>query len=326
MEDSSGQCREVYVMELNRNILRNLPIALRIGIEENARRKELTQSELAAEQKRILDELRKHKKPGARTDLTSEKGFSEVRATTVVGKLFNESHKTVEKRLAIVDAAKAEREKYGKLLEDMDRTGRVHGVFKQLKVQRQAEALRKEPPPLPGRGPYRVMAADPPWKGEVRAEDPSHRINTPYPPMSVEEICDLPVAALAAPDCILWLWVTNHQLLNGDALKVLTAWGFTGKTMRTWVKHKMGTGDWLRGQTEHVIMAVRGKPVVELTNQTTVFYGKARGHSVKPVEFYDFVEKLCPASRYAYWFSRYQHNEKWDCHGDEAPCMSEAAE
>jgi len=31
------------------------------------------------------------------------------------------------------------------------------------------------------------------------------------------------------------------------------------------------------------------------------------------------VESLCPAPRYADLFSRYRHNDKWDCHGDEAP-------
>lgn len=44
-----------------------------------------------------------------------------------------------------------------------------------------------------------------------------------------------------------------------------------------------------------------------------------------PVEFYDLVESLCPAPRYADLFSRYQHNERWDCHGDQAP-HSEATE
>jgi hypothetical protein len=65
-------------MELNRDLLRKLPLNQRIEIEENAQRKPLTQSELAAEQKRILQEIRKHKRPGTRTDLTPEKGFSEV--------------------------------------------------------------------------------------------------------------------------------------------------------------------------------------------------------------------------------------------------------
>ena len=56
-------------MKLNRDILRKLPLALRIEIEENAQRKALTQSELATEQRRILIELRKHLTPGARSDL-----------------------------------------------------------------------------------------------------------------------------------------------------------------------------------------------------------------------------------------------------------------
>ena len=112
-------------MKLNRDIFRKLPLALRIQIEENAQRKPLTQSERAIEQRRILAELRKHKTSGERTDLkvgTSGKTFPEVRATDLVGKLFNESRKQVEKRLAIVDAAEAEPEKFGPLKEQMDRT------------------------------------------------------------------------------------------------------------------------------------------------------------------------------------------------------------
>jgi N6-adenosine-specific RNA methylase IME4 len=103
------------------------------------------------------------------------------------------------------------------------------------------------------------------------------------------------------------------------AFDVLDAWGFQDKTILTWKKDRMGTGDWLRGQTEHCIMAVRGKPIVELTNQSTSIEGPLRANSQKPVTFYDLVETLCPASGYADLFSRYQHNEKWDCHGDEAP-------
>jgi N6-adenosine-specific RNA methylase IME4 len=118
-------------------------------------------------------------------------------------------------------------------------------------------------------------------------------------------------------DAILWVWTTN--LFMRHAYAALDAWGFEQKTILTWVKDKMGMGDWLRGQTEHCIMATRGRPTVTLTNQTTVLHAPARGHSVKPVEFYDLVESLCPAPRYAYLFSRYRHNEKWDCHGDEAP-------
>jgi N6-adenosine-specific RNA methylase IME4 len=42
--------------------------------------------------------------------------------------------------------------------------------------------------------------------------------------------------------------------------------------MVTWPKDSPGQGHWLRGQTEHAIVAVRGKPVVTLTNETTLLH------------------------------------------------------
>jgi N6-adenosine-specific RNA methylase IME4 len=140
--------------------------------------------------------------------------------------------------------------------------------------------------------------------------------------MTIDEICALPVASLAAKDSIVWLWTTNFHMLNG-APKVLDAWGFEPRTILTWVKtDNIRLGLWLRGQTEHCILATRGKPTVELTNQSTALLAPARGHSIKPVEFYDLIERLCPAPRYADLFSRYRHNDKWDCHGDEVPSRS----
>jgi N6-adenosine-specific RNA methylase IME4 len=240
-----------------------------------------------------------------------------------VSKPLGKHRDTIQKARAVRDAAIAEPERFSALQADMDRTGRVNGPFKRLKVMRQATALRAEPPPLPGRGPYRVIVADPPWPYEIRKEDPSHRATQPYAQMSIEQICALNVAPLAHADCLLWLWTTNHHIR--EAFTVLDAWGFVQKTILTWAKVRMGTGDWLRGQTEHCLLAVRGKPVVELTNQTTLLKGPLRANSQKPVEFYDFVEGLCPAPRYAYLFSRYRHNEKWDCHGDEAPAVDPGA-
>ena len=59
----------------------------------------------------------------------------------------------------------------------------------------------------------------------------------------------------------------------------------------------MGTGDWLRGQSEHCLLCVRGRPVVNLTNQTTIIHGAVRDHSRKPDEFYRMVEFLCPGAK-----------------------------
>jgi N6-adenosine-specific RNA methylase IME4 len=113
--------------------------------------------------------------------------------------------------------------------------------------------------------------------------------------MTTDEICALPVPGLAHEDSVLWLWATNAHLR--DAFRVLDAWGFQQKTVLTWVKDRMGTGDWLRGQTEHCVLALRGNPVVTLTNQSTVLDAPRGEHSEKPEEFYRLVESLCPGSK-----------------------------
>jgi len=56
----------------------------------------------------------------------------------------------------------------------------------------------------------------------------------------------------------------------------------------------VSTGEWLRGQTEHCMLAVRGKPVFLHGNHTTVLEAMRREHSRKPEEFYALVEATCP--------------------------------
>ena len=292
---------------------------------ENAIRKDFTLSEAVAI-KRALEPLERaaakerQREGGRRGGKGSGKlpEASKGNAADKAAKATGMARRTLEKAAAIVDAAEAEPDKFGKLLVDMDRTGRVNGVFKRLKIARQAERIRAEPPPLPGNGPYRVITCDLSWPYERDdSGDPSYRAALPYLKTKIAEACKLAVPSIAAPDCILWFWVTNHHMR--EAFTVLDAWGFEQKTILTWVKDRFGNGDWLRGQTEHCLLCTRGEPIVTLTNQSTVLFAPARGHSVKPPEFYDFVEKLCPAPRYCDLFSRYQHNDKWDCHGDEAP-------
>lgn len=153
----------------------------------------------------------------------------------------------------------------------------------------QVEAVKHASLPT---GKYAVIVADPPWTYGVRAEDVTHRAANPYPSMSIEAICAMPIKDIGADDSILWLWTTNAHM--SEAYDVAGAWGFQPKTVLTWAKDRMGTGEWLRGQTEHCIMCVRGKPVVTLTNQTTLLHGPMREHSRKPDEFYAMVEALCP--------------------------------
>ena len=276
---------------------------------ENVHRKNFTPPELVAigeavervERERARERKAHDGRPGKLPERQTGDARDKIAAQLGI------SGRTYEKAKAVVAAAEAEPEKFGKLVTCMDRTGRVNGMFKRLKVFQQAGIIRAEPPPLPGNGPYRVISIDFPWKNDVRADDPSHRTNSPFPEMSIDAICRFEIRSIATPDGIVWLWATNHQILNSIHKIVLDAQGLKPRSLLTWVKtNRIGTGDWLRGQTEHCIMATWGNPVV-------------RGHSVKPPEFYDLVERLCPAPRYADLFSRYRHNERWDCHGDEAP-------
>ena len=160
-------------------------------------------------------------------------------------------------------------------------------------------------------GKYHVLVVDPPWQYEKRAEDTTHRGRCLYPTMSIAEICNIEIPA--EDNAVLWLWTTNAFI--HDAYHIVESWEFTPKTVLTWVKDRMGVGDWLRGQTEHCILAVRGKPVIDLTNQTTVLNAPLREHSRKPDEFYDMVSSLCPGRKID-MFSR-EPREGWDQWGGE---------
>jgi N6-adenosine-specific RNA methylase IME4 len=232
------------------------------------------------------------------------------------------SHDTIQK--AKVIAAKASESVKAKLRAGETTINKEHRTIK--KAERQAvQVAAVKAAKLPD-GKFHVIVADPPWCYEKRAMDISHRGATPYPTMLVPEIESMGidgrhVSDLAYDDCILWLWTTNAFM--EEAHGVARAWGFTVKTILTWGKDRMGVGDWLRGQTEHCLMCVKGNPVVTLTNQTTLLHGPMREHSRKPDEFYALVESLCPG-RKCELFSR-QEREGWESFGAETGKFEMAA-
>ena len=54
--------------------------------------------------------------------------------TEKVAKLFGEGERRVRKRLDMVEAAEAEPEKFGHLVEEMDRTGKVNGACRKVRM------------------------------------------------------------------------------------------------------------------------------------------------------------------------------------------------
>jgi len=185
-------------------------------------------------------------------------------------------------------------------------------ILKKYKREKEVEKQKQEISNLdPPKDKYNVIVIDPPWPYGTQYDPETRRVASPYPEMSIDEIKNINIPA--ADDCILWLWTTNAFM--HEAYHVLEAWGFDPKTILTWVKDRIGIGTWLRGQTEHCIMAIKGKPKVNLTNQSTVIYGKLREHSRKPDEFYQMVDSLCSGRKLDY-FSR-EKRKGWDQFGDE---------
>lgn len=311
------------------------PLAFVISL--NLNRRHLTSSQKAV----VALEVEKHlahearQQQGRRSDLLqkSAKSLRPLHAAEEAGKLVGTNrqyvitakqiHKSAPELLETVRSGKLtipearqlsrlpadQRESIQSLVEQGGAKNIKEGMRK-VRLAGQVQAIEKMVLP---KGKYHVLVADPPWPYTKRSGDTTHRGTIPYPAMTLADIEALDVGSLAHEDCILWLWTTNAFM--AEAHQVAQRWGFEVKTVLTWAKDRMGLGDWLRGQTEHCLLAVKGRPVVTLSNQTTLLHGRVGEHSQKPEEFYRLVESLCPGSKCELFARRRQ--EGWHTFGAE---------
>jgi N6-adenosine-specific RNA methylase IME4 len=168
----------------------------------------------------------------------------------------------------------------------------VKRTVKDLRREKQVELIKKYVPPV---GKYPVVVRDPAWPYKDKLEGDGARGGTPYPQATIEEIC-----AQVPPmdeDCVVFLWCTNQHLIDLDApvQRVMRAWGVIPKALVTWKKPRMGLGRYVRNITEQFVIAVRGRPVLDLPDSTSWLEGDVGEHSEKPESFYALVEHLCPA-------------------------------
>jgi N6-adenosine-specific RNA methylase IME4 len=106
--------------------------------------------------------------------------------------------------------------------------------------------------------------------------------------MTTDELCALPVAEIADKDCILFMWVTFPNLLDG--LKVIKAWGFQYKTCGfVWLKTNrkspgffIGLGYWTRANAELCLIATRGHPKRISKSVRQLVASPLERHSKKP--------------------------------------------
>lgn len=166
---------------------------------------------------------------------------------------------------------------------------------------------------------YKTIYMDPPWEekggGKIKRGADRH-----YPVMKTKDIALLPIERLVDGDgCHLYMWATNNHLQ--DAFYLLQTWGFEYITMITWMKDKMGLGQYYRGMTEHCIFASTQKRLPykiiggKRQQGVTGFYEPKTIHSRKPDTMREMIERVSYAPRIEL-FAREQFNG-WDAWGNE---------
>lgn len=149
-----------------------------------------------------------------------------------------------------------------------------------------------------------VIYADPPWSYDNKktGRDMKHGAGDKYDLMSNEDIAAMPIHDITQKNSVCFMWVTVPLLPEG--LATLKAWGFEYKTMITWRKiMSLGLGYWFRGQTEHIILGVKGN-VKAWRQQTPNFHdsewtigddqcyqSRSGKHSQKPAYFRDMISQ-----------------------------------
>lgn len=134
---------------------------------------------------------------------------------------------------------------------------------------------------------FKTILADPPWDIQQKG---GRGAVAHYDLMTLEQIKAMPVESLADQDAHLWLWVTNATLREG--YDVAEAWGFTVRSPLTWIKFRLGLGNYLRNSTEHLLFATRGRAPVNFRSQPTWINAPVQDHSQKPEEQYAVIERI----------------------------------
>jgi N6-adenosine-specific RNA methylase IME4 len=143
-----------------------------------------------------------------------------------------------------------------------------------------------------------------------------------YRTMPTSEILALPVADLAAANCVMLFWTSGVFL--DVTREIICAWGFKFKTVAfVWTKADplklfarpwMGQGFWTRSNAELCLLATRGHPKRLHADVSQIIIEPRRQHSRKP-DLYDRIERLV-AGPYLEMFARQTH-PGWTSWGNE---------
>ena len=132
---------------------------------------------------------------------------------------------------------------------------------------------------------------DPPWPMlKIEREVRPNQEGFDYPTMSIDEIAALTLPV--ADDAFVFLWTTQKYL--PDAFKIMEARGLTYRFTMVW--HKNGgiqPYNCAQFNCEFILVGSKGAPIfADLKSFKTAFNAPRQGHSVKPDEFYELVNRV----------------------------------
>lgn len=155
--------------------------------------------------------------------------------------------------------------------------------------------------------------------------------------MALDEMKSLPVADVAAEDCLLTMWIVSSHLV--EAIDLASSWGFTYRSIGpVWAKERapgqaemfgdgpicdLGMGYWFRQQCEIALVFGRGSPTRKSCSVRQYIGEPRREHSRKPDCVHSRIEQLV-AGPYLELFAR-QRRPGWDVWGNETDKFEDAA-
>lgn len=186
---------------------------------------------------------------------------------------------------------------------------------------------------------YKTILVDSPWEtvSGGRGSAKNH-----YGTMATPDIMKIPVMNLAHEDgCVLIAW--GMWAMTFDFVLTVTAWGFFIKTGFPWIKTledptfdlwgnfdvrlTYGTGHWVRGNTEPVLIARRGKAPCPHSNALGIIWDydmflvarRSRTHSRKPDDIYTYAEQFAGPHLEMFARENEERPDHYDVFGDQVP-------
>ena len=165
---------------------------------------------------------------------------------------------------------------------------------------------------------FRTILADPPWQqpmtGKRTRPKGGSPPSLPYPTMTLESICGLPVREYADVGCHCWLWTTNAFLESG--FQVLRSWGFRYLAPIHWIKPS-GIGNYVIHRSQTLLLGYRERCIFDQLRYfpNLIQTGDPVRHSQKPDAAYELIEKVSHGPRLEL-FARQKRNG-WETWGNE---------